>query len=326
MPGLQKESQQKRWPQSLCSAALPDMLAKACETSQGCVAAQSRAGQNLAGSSRPVHAMHRTARACQSRKKQWRVQTVKRGRYSPPKKILLAKVTHHVGSSLHVPCKRGGRVTRTETATLALCQLLARQQATKIDPTGAWILIIGAAAVDPKCTAEYKHQPAVWRDEVAGRLLATAKIERMVEPQAAKAKFARHRADTGELQHFQSSLPQLAPCTHCLRHAGSKDRKRGVHMATAIYSPDTTENCESTSCLQSSVQRACTERGCPMSCLPCRCLPRALPGAAQSRHSASAAAKREADVHRLGHRQRVPGSQVCRKIIDELVREKCAQE
>ena len=98
-------------------------------------------------------------------------------------------------------------MTRTETATLALCQLLARQQATQIDPTGAWILIIGAAAVDPKYIAEYKHQPAVWRDEVAGRLLATAKIERMVEPQAAKAKFARHRADTGELQHSHSSLP-----------------------------------------------------------------------------------------------------------------------
>ena len=98
-------------------------------------------------------------------------------------------------------------MTRAATATLALCQLMARQQAAKLDVTDAWILVIGAAAVDKSYTAEFRHQPAVWRDQVAGRLLATAKIDELVEPQAAKAKFPRHRADTGELQRILSSLP-----------------------------------------------------------------------------------------------------------------------
>ena len=177
-------------------------------------------------------------RACQSRKKQWRVKTVRKGRYSTPRRILLCKVTHHVGSSLHIPCKQGGRVHRSATATLALCQLMARQQAAKIDPAGAWMLVIGAAAVDKKYTAEFRHQPVVWRDHVAGRLLAAARIDQLTEPKAAKAKFARHRADTGVLQHILSCLPLHCPA---LLASGMLAARTGKEVCTwpGRYAPQT---------------------------------------------------------------------------------------
>ena len=163
------------------------------------------------------------------------------------------------GQFLHIPSQRGAKVSSRATATLTLCQLMARQLVAGIDTAGAWLLFMGAAAADAKYSAEHMHGAKEWREHIAGRLLATAKIDQVVEPQVAKGKFARHRADTGEQQRTPVCLPLHSSCSPCLRHAGDKDRKEGVRVATSFCTPNAVANTGCPSDLQSRVQRASAE-------------------------------------------------------------------
>ena len=143
--------------------------------------------------------------ACQAARKRWKVKGIRKGVYSTPRAVIVCKCNHHVGSALHVPSARGGRAAPNPTATLALCQLHARQLLCRMKRLqDVWLLFLGAAQPDPRYKSVLGHAPASWREKVAGHCLAAAKVGQMLEPDTAKRKFPHYRADTG------SCLPGLA--------------------------------------------------------------------------------------------------------------------
>ena len=146
-------------------------------------------------------------RVCQARRNQWRLKKVKRGRYSLPSQVIVCKLTHHVGTALHIPQQRGGTVSARNMATLALCQRQARHILAGNTPTGTWILMLGAANVDGKYRQQRFHKSAEWKQHVAGKLLACARVDKVLSPEEAKSKFGPLRADTGTF------LSCLCPCT-----------------------------------------------------------------------------------------------------------------
>ena len=135
--------------------------------------------------------------ALQAAKKRWRVKGVKKGSYSSPRRVLLCKVTHHVGSSIHVPSLRGGRTARGATATVALCQMQARNLLQGTDVRDTWLLFVGSVNPDPKYKREFMHDSPSWKAHVSGHCLATCKVDKLLEPAAAKKTFGRNRRDTG---------------------------------------------------------------------------------------------------------------------------------
>ena len=93
----------------------------------------------------------------QAAKKRWGVKSIRKGTYAVPRRILLLKVTHHVGSSIHVPSLRGGAAARNAVATLALCQMQARRMLKDSDVRGTWLLFVGSVRPDPAYRGVYMH-------------------------------------------------------------------------------------------------------------------------------------------------------------------------
>ena len=157
---------------------------------------------------------------------QWRLKRVKRGRYSLPSQVIVCKLTHHVGTALHIPQQRGGKASARNLATLALCQCQARQILAGHETTGTWILMFGAASADCNYRQEHLHKSAEWKQHVAGRLLACARVDKVLSPEDAKARFSPLRADTGAILYclaarivescFQACCQEEAERAHAL--------------------------------------------------------------------------------------------------------------
>ena len=152
-----------------------------------------------------------------------------------PARVVLCKLTHHVGSALHVPQQRGGTTSARGTATLALCQCHARHLLQSVEHKDTWLLMLGASCVDRKCSQEHMHSHAAWKNHVAGRVLAAAKIDSVLEPADAKARFGPDRADTGCLLACLHSS-SLVVCL--FRIAAKANRKDSLQQAQEVRTSD----------------------------------------------------------------------------------------
>ena len=171
----------------------------------------------------------------QAARNRWRPKSVKRGAYTVPSRVLLCKLTHHVGSALHVPQQRGGTSSACGTATLALCQCHARCLLQSTEHKGTWLLMLGATCVDSKYSQEYMHGQAAWKKHVSGRILAAAKVDSVLEPAGAKARFGPDRADTGCLLACLHSS-SLVVCL--FRIAAKANRKDSLQQAQEVRTSD----------------------------------------------------------------------------------------
>ena len=67
------------------------------------------------------------------------------------------------------------------------------------DSSGVWLVFVGAKSVAGKYASLIGHGRQEWKDLVAGRVLAVARISELLPPEDAKARFPRWRPDTGLL-------------------------------------------------------------------------------------------------------------------------------
>ena len=129
-------------------------------------------------------------------------------------------------------------MVKNSVVTLSLCQCQARHILKDTDVTDTWLLFIGSAMPDKKYSLEHMHGVGAWRDCVAGRYVATAKVDKLLAPATAKSKFSRHRPDTGACCSY--ALAFL--CSLLFRHVGEKEGEPCLLVSAQIRTPDTTEN------------------------------------------------------------------------------------